>query len=231
MASKTPVKPAGVSPALKMGAAAVAGAVALLVAVSLGLRWPDSWVEKVPADAADLNAGADDVGLKPLSDRYVEARSGPEAPGRVEETRGRSVAGTPVPASPVAAEARRTDYAAATACSLDMSTMAPGQTRTCRFTATKPGGWNFERDGSDPRSVGGFDWPSARVTVSRDGESTVYEPEFEERSGVMVLDGCADDIIEPGDLVDVELTSGSMDVDFATKVGAGHLWDCSSAGE
>ncbi|HVM41815.1 MAG TPA: hypothetical protein VM618_13655 [Acidimicrobiia bacterium] len=72
------------------------------------------------------------------------------------------------------------------------------------------------------------------VLVTRDGYTLTYRTHDEPNgmpAGGYTLMGCADDIIEPGDLVDVTITEPD-DAVMKTEMGggAGRGWGCTDAG-
>lgn len=115
------------------------------------------------------------------------------------------------------------DYPRAASCSIDNAGLGRNEQRRCRFTATATGGAGF-RDGSDePRG------PTAQVSVTRDG-STMTRPV----TGVAVFAGdlkrgCAEQFIQPGDLVELVLTNSGSDSEAEATVGAGEGWECGSS--
>lgn len=126
------------------------------------------------------------------------------------------------------------EYTHATACSVDSEGLSYGRRRVCRFTAVVAGGWNVYQSNPNPRSV--TETPYAYVTVRRDGQATTYTTRKVPDpgpSGAHHVEGCADDIIRPGDLVEVAVAQPSrvwMDLRTEIGVGAGLGWGCSDPG-
>jgi hypothetical protein len=92
--------------------------------------------------------------------------------------------------------------------------LAPGESRSCRFTATADGGWRIKNN----LTTGTIEQDQAEVLVERDGKTSRY-------LGGMNEEGCAGDVIEPGDIVTVtvrQTTLGYRDFDLA----AGEGYDC-----
>lgn len=205
---------------VKIGVAAVAGLLVLLASVSFGMRGPRSWLRQAPADATTLEGRAQNVGLRPLSEEYVDERSQPEraaaAPVRTPVAKGRTV---PQPAVEQEEEQDPDGYPSGEACSVDNSGLLPGESRSCRFAATAPGGWAFAY-GADA----GITSTSATVTVDRNGDVTVYQAPSQGGGD------CGEDIIRPGDLVDLSLTNGGSEVSVGMELGAGRGWDCNRRG-
>ena len=128
----------------------------------------------------------------------------------------------------VAPQAPDDSYPPASACSVDARGMAARQTRSCRFTATESGGWWAGFAGTPLFGVNSFD-PSAAVFVTRAGRQTLYETHGPMSPGMdMSWAGCDDNIIQPGDLVEVEITAGEGNNPGAYyEAGAGLGWNCS----
>jgi hypothetical protein len=112
------------------------------------------------------------------------------------------------------------DYPSAASCSVDNQNLADGQSRSCRFSATAAGGWR-----SVQLNMGGAGWdfPTARVRVIRAGKANTY---FTDSTG----QGCGNDVIQPGDQVEVTITQSTEVVHTLIRVGAGERWSCSESG-
>lgn len=99
----------------------------------------------------------------------------------------------------------------APSCQVSTTTLAPGQSATCRFTATRAGGYDVTFNAG----VGFVDQGSATVEVVRDGSGTSYDAYH----GA----GCADAVIRAGDLVTVTVQAGpGAYEDFTLAAGQGH---------
>lgn len=114
-------------------------------------------------------------------------------------------------------------YPSAESCSVDNTGMGDGQRRSCSFRATAKGGAQLRSSGPTNPSPGVS--AEGTVTVTRDGQRTTYTigKWRAEAGGMGVFIGCEVNIIQPGDLVDVELVNGT-DADGETSVttlGAG----------
>ncbi len=160
------------------------------------------------AESRSVEASADSSGTAAADDRaHVVAPP--------TTSRGPTPATTSVVPSPSPAE-----YPRAASCSVDNQGLGRGEQRQCRFTATSTGGASF-RDGSDePRG------PTAQVSVTRNGSTTTRPV-----TGVAVFAGdlkrgCAEQFIQPGDLVELVLTNTGSDPGAAATIGAGEGWDC-----
>ena len=119
----------------------------------------------------------------------------------------------PMPADP---------YPLASACSVDDAGHTPGEERRCRFTASGRGGASLRSSG--PTSPVGS---SGRVLVTRNGQTTTHEVRYQSvRAGEFGAFACGG-LIEPGDLVEVVLTTKSTPDDgTVTTLGAGEGWEC-----
>lgn len=120
--------------------------------------------------------------------------------------------------------------AAAASCAVHGDALTDYGQQSCRFTATAPGGWNVDGGDvpSDRRRV-------ATVNVTRDGVTTTYrsrQVSDPTSTGFFRVQGCADGIIEPGDLVEViiELQQEWIYPQSTMGAGAGEHWGCSDPG-
>lgn len=192
---------------------AILGGVALLFgAIALGLREPEASLRTAPADVTSLDdTRAPIAKLRPVSEEHIaaQAREGRAqgAPRAVAPLR------TPLRVPGQDEPPRKVSYPAAESCSVDNAGLFTGETRSCRFTATRPGGWRFKL------TTGVGTPPYTFVNVTRGDLSWTYTGH-----------GCGDAVVEPGDRVDVSLTNDSAEVSVI-KLGAGHNWDCSHHGE
>jgi hypothetical protein len=119
-------------------------------------------------------------------------------------------------------------YPLASACAVDTTGLAPGGARSCRFTATKAGGWSASYypppAGSTP--YGGYDIyrdPSAWLQVTHDGVTKDYGTDS-------YGNGCANAIILAGDLVEVDVYAPPPNTNAVPppryQAGAGNGWSC-----
>ena len=123
-------------------------------------------------------------------------------------------------------------YPRASECSVDTYGLASGDARTCRFTATAAGGWNYYQPPHGPTIT---EIPYIEVSVTRGDETRVYRTERVPSgtpTGGYRLKGCDDDIIRPGDRVEVLIQQADpwMDIRNEMGVGAGSGWGCSDPG-
>lgn len=162
------------------------------------------------------------------------SQAGPKASGEA----GSAV--TTASSSPAGAEPHAASNPSASSagdCFIDTTGMAPGQTKSCRFVATDSGGWWGGYAVSASRPIAG-DWFNTRpvtvVKVTRAGLTSSYETT--ESSQPTPMDpsgnGCGDDVIQPGDQVEVDVTAPDHGtVSQATgpyEGGAGRDWNCNS---
>ena len=110
------------------------------------------------------------------------------------------------------------DYPRAPSCSLSSVGLAPGQSRSCQFTATAVGGWDFD----DSAGGAGFDRPQATLTVRHAGKTRTYRSDG--------FSTCADAVIRRGDRVRLTLIAPTMEVSLTYRAGAGRGWDCAHTG-
>jgi len=141
-----------------------------------------------------------------------------------------SPASVPHPLAPTAAPSAA--YPPMASCSVDNRDLGRGHSRSCRFTATTAGGWNYYQPPNHLPSAS--DAPTVSVRVTRDGSTTVYSTRMVRDggpAGTYHLDGCTDDVIEPGDLVEVVITE-PYDATVRTEMGggAGEHWGCTEPG-
>ena len=118
--------------------------------------------------------------------------------------------------------------ASASGCSVDTRGLNPGQTRSCRFTATGLGGWWAGFIGNPAAGANSPD-PSAVVSVTRHGFTYHYRTSDNPGGPVMGggYSGCNNVVIEAGDVVEVVATAGNRyDPDAVYQAGAGTGWDC-----
>ncbi|MHB8463466.1 MAG: hypothetical protein ACYDH6_14965 [Acidimicrobiales bacterium] len=133
-------------------------------------------------------------------------------------------AGANAPANPT--------YPRTPACSMDTTGPWPGLRRICRFTATTRGGWwsGYTTPPGQGPSIGVRGVPlglaldsGALVRVTRGQVTATYRSDH-------YGSGCANAIIEPGDLVEVELDPAPHPPMFTPgdtyEVGAGYQWGC-----
>lgn len=111
------------------------------------------------------------------------------------------------------------DFPQQASCQVSSTTLAPDQTATCRFTATRPGGWYFEPGFGTFYGVENETY-SAEVLVDRAGQVTRFAPDFDDR--------CRDAVVQPGDRVTVTIQQSRARAynDFDTAAGEG--FDCST---
>ena len=128
------------------------------------------------------------------------------------------------PTTEVARPVNRADYPAAAECSVDNEGLAAGEQRRCRFTATTSGGFGFRSSGPVYPNAAQV---SGKVLVTRDGVTTTYDvvDARAEAGGFGAFVGC-DFPLDPGDLVEVVLTSHRDDQLTTTTLGAGDGWAC-----
>lgn len=216
------------------GGVALAAALATVFVAQVGLAGPDA-LEQVPADRPTQNAS---VQPEPSPEPSAQPSPGVAAPGPPTDAVAAPAAVGPAaePASPPSAETAPSaapapapepaagdgapTYPAAASCRVDSAGLPPNEERTCRFTATRTGGWRFTvRDGA-----GYISNTKAFVDVTRNGRTTRYG-----RDGTGRLSNspqCGDDVVQPGDLVAV--TVGQTDVGyFDIEVAAGAGYGCS----
>jgi hypothetical protein len=115
-----------------------------------------------------------------------------------------------------------TPFPSASACAVDDVGHVPGEERRCRFTATAGGGASLRSSGPTS-SVGA----RGRVIITRNGQTTTHEVQYQSvRAGELGAFACGG-LIEPGDLVEVVLTTKSTPDDgTVTTLGAGEGWEC-----
>ena len=136
---------------------------------------------------------------------------------------GRSSATTTRSQTPTAPVA----YPSAAFCTVNDRDLVAGAQRSCRFTATKRGGASLQSDGSTAPPPGVS--PKGEVRVTRGGETSTHEvTNVRAKAGdAEVFAGCSF-FIEPGDLVEVVITSsaaGAKD-DATVTLGGGEGWAC-----
>ena len=107
--------------------------------------------------------------------------------------------------------------------------MEPGTTKSCRFMATDAGGW---WSGFAGNPVAGYNTsePSTHVLVSSASGSSNYSSMTSTQPTVMDMSGfgCDDSVIQPGDLVEVDVTAGGgYSPGSYYEGGAGRGWSCS----
>jgi hypothetical protein len=68
------------------------------------------------------------------------------------------------------------DYPPMSGCSVETMTLAPGQSATCRYTATAAGGWLVTYDGLGVFAGGNYETP-VRIVITRDGQRFVSTEE------------------------------------------------------
>lgn len=108
--------------------------------------------------------------------------------------------------------ATESGYPHQASCQVSTATLAPGQSATCGFTATRAGGYDL----SVNVAVGSLNHGTGTVEVTRDGSSTSYDAYHD-------ADGCEDAVIRAGDLVTVtvQASPGAYE-DFTLAAGLGH---------
>lgn len=135
----------------------------------------------------------------------------------------------------------RTGAARASSCWVDNvdsgnRTVRAGDSVRCRFTAAVSGGWNVhqERGSTSPLES---EIVTAVVHVTRNGVTTTYRTREVKTANGSRTEGCADDVIQPGDLVEVVLSESEDDTpldvspDEGVAVGAGEGWGCTAPGQ
>ena len=122
-----------------------------------------------------------------------------------------------------------TPAAAADSCSVDARGLAPGRTRSCQFIAREEGGW---WSGYSDGGVAGWyqsQPPAAEVRVTHHGYTSYYRAKTDPGTPGMDMNGwgCDDALIEPGDLVEVDLRApdGASPGSYY-EAGAGRGWGC-----
>jgi hypothetical protein len=132
-----------------------------------------------------------------------------------------------LPTATTTATTKAAGYPPMTSCSVYSDGLVDDNQRSCRFTATQPGGWNFyQRELHTPRDI-----PDTWVSVTRDGHTKEYRT-TRTASG-NIADGCDDGVIEPGDLVEVVVGPPSRwlgEPNEDAGVGAGAGWGCAEPG-
>lgn len=118
-------------------------------------------------------------------------------------------------------------YPPASDCSVDARGMAAGTTRSCQFTATDYGGWWAGFAGMPLFGVNNPD-PSAAVWVTRGTSKEFYMSDGGQGPAMdMSWAGCDNNIIQPGDLVEVVITAGEGNNPGSYyEAGAGLGWSC-----
>ena len=140
---------------------------------------------------------------------------------------------TPTPTADPAATATA-KYPLAKSCSVDNAGLAYGEQRSCTFTATHAGGWNFYQPPEHGPSIG--DPATVTVRVVHDGATQIYRSEMLPDggpAGSYDVEGCDDAIIQPGDLIEVtiEQPDGRYEVVVGEAGGgAGKGWGCTEQG-
>jgi hypothetical protein len=104
-----------------------------------------------------------------------------------------------------------TGYPQQASCEVTTDGLTPGATRSCRFRATAAGGWRRRGQGGLGMGGGGYS-----VLVTRDGVTLV-------NPGDTGAD-CANDVIRPGDLVEIQVQQEQGYVIF--RLGAGEGMRC-----
>lgn len=138
--------------------------------------------------------------------------------------------------APTADAATRPGFARASSCYVDNLFLRAGESKQCRFIAAAAGGWNVyqERGSTSPLES---EIVTAVVYVTRDGVTTTYRTRKVETDSGARTEGCADDIIQAGDLVEIVLSETEdetpLDVspDEGVAVGAGERWGCTDPGQ
>ena len=141
------------------------------------------------------------AGSSPLADQ--SAASATPSPRESGGTGGTPVP-TPTPRPSLPPPAR--------SCHVSTAGLAEGESRSCAFTATVEGGWR-----NDPPEAGVFRGEVGEVLVRRNGKTTRYV--------AFGYADCADDIIEPGDVVTVTLRQTSP-LGQVHDLGAGDEYGC-----
>lgn len=187
-----------------------------------------------------------DPTVKP--DRSDQAPSGPAEPSHPSgSTEGSASSDSPdalsmAPAPNIFSPTTTADPAAtaigtnplAQSCSVDNAGLAYGEQRSCTFTATHAGGWNFYQPPGHAPSIG--DPATVTVRVVHDGATKIYRSEMLPDggpAGSYGVEGCDDAVIQPGDLVEVtiEQPDGRYDpVVGEAGGGAGKGWGCTEQG-
>jgi hypothetical protein len=121
-------------------------------------------------------------------------------------------------------------YPAATACAVDTYGLDEGEARSCRFTATSRGGWN----NYSTNLTSSLDkMPVVRITVIRGDDVMTYRSQEVDENGDTQYENCAEDIIQPGDLVEVRIDQAYVWIDgteYQMGAGAGEGWGCTNRG-
>jgi hypothetical protein len=198
------------------------------------------------------------IGHQPSDVRTIHGeRDTPDGPVHPDRNSGSAVAFTPdnrsapgglssTPVSSIVAVPRThgpdtttttgaSEYARAATCSVDT---VGESVRTCRFTATAAGGWNMYF--VDPVNGNFNSNAHAEVRVTRDGKTTTYKTHEEQWDPVDPADrrpaGCADNVVQPGDQVEVIvyapagdwLQNGQDSNRPDIGAGAGQDWGCTN---
>jgi hypothetical protein len=153
------------------------------------------------------------VATPPAGSRQPFPGAGSPTAGPVRSGRRSPNVQGPRPAATPSAES--TDFPPAPSCHVSTRDLASGETKSCRFTATAPGGWRIKNG----LTVGYVNRARAEVRVTRDGRTTTYGGQFSDPNA------CGDDVIRTGDLVTVTVQQtdvGTTDFDLA----AGSGYDC-----
>lgn len=169
-----------------------------------------------PAPVTVAAEEPDAVVAPPAVDRPQEATLEPSA--------------STTPPAPAPSTTAGGQYPAGAACWVGSAGLDAGESRACRFTATTPGGWNTYSSSLTPPLDR---MPIVRVTVRRGREVRVYRSRYIDENGETRYENCADDIIQPGDLVEVRIEQADVWIDgtgYDESGGAGGGWGCRSRG-
>jgi hypothetical protein len=195
--------------------------VAVLVAVPVALTLPgrQDALEQLPATHPTASAPATPTTPEPALQPSPAGTGGYAAPAGSPEPisqpaarhTSEASAGASTRPAPTAA-----GYTRAASCHVSTRDLSGGPTWACRFTATKPGGWQLTRGVA---VFAGYDPATVRVTVERRG-TMVYSTDG-------VQQDCTDGVVQPGDRVEVSIESRSASHVEDLDVGAGAGYGCS----
>ncbi|HVE75129.1 MAG TPA: hypothetical protein VNA30_08625 [Mycobacteriales bacterium] len=210
------------------GTVLVAAGLVVLVVTQVGRSAPDA-LEQIPADKPTPSSSVRSEPAAPISRGLAAPGSGIKPAGSLAPVRpNTTAAGTPAAQDkPAPAPARSqaaapaAGYPPAASCKVDTMGLLPNEERTCRFTATREGGWRFEQR----NGAGYVNRAKAFVDVTRNGRTTRYGGDASGRLSGNVQ--CGTDVVQPGDLVTV--TVGQTEVGYLDlEIGAGAGYRCSS---
>jgi hypothetical protein len=204
------------------------GVVACAVLLLLGLSLPmvvrqggngDSELRQVsPTSTPTDPTASGEPGSTPDTGGSAPAQPGPSVAPEPSAGTSAGESGGPGPVnpqpsstSPVSNPTDSADFPPRSDCVITLQGVAPGQTVTCRFTATGRGGWAYGA-GNGPGVFAGYDW-DMQVTIRHNGVETSYGRNAD----------CGTNTIEAGDQVTLMLKQFSQGYsDYTLSGGVGH---------